>query len=394
MTAPARPVPVLTLAATCALSQMALTIYLPSVPDMIASMAVDRAAVQMVLTVYLVSFTAALPFVGPISDRVGRKPVLVSGLVLFFLGSLGCSLAPPIELLWASRILQAVGGCCGVVVARAVVRDMAVGTAGARALAYTSVGMSMASIFSPTIGSQVHTLLDWQGNFYILAGFAAVILLFGMPRLKESRRPGAVSGNILRSYGALLRHKRFRDCVIAIGFTSGTFYSFLAAAPSVFMEGLGMSVQAFAIVPMLWGLGFTTGGLASTRLIAYFPPTRLILLGITMTVVSGLGMSGMTLLGIRDPYLLLIPVFLFGLGNALNIPQGMNLALTTAPAEIAGAASSMIMLSQFVVGSAGSFLMAALPVGTPVPVALVVTASALVSLAFYLRVGLWKVLPA
>lgn len=392
MTTPpaSRPLPIITLMVLCALSQAAITMYQPSVPEMITALPADRNSVQLVLTVYLTAFTVALPFAGPLSDRFGRKPLLTIGVILFGLGSLGCALAPGVQALWAARVLQAVGGCTCVVVARAVVRDSATGTAAARGLAYTSVGMSLTSIFAPSVGSLLHTFLDWRGSFWLLAVTALLALLLGLPRVKESFQKGAVTGNPFRSYKLLLLHTRFRHCVTAIGFTSGTFYSFLAAAPGVFMGGLGMSVQEFAIVPMLWGIGFTAGGLASTRLISYFQPGRLILLGISITVLSGVGLSVMTLLGIRDPYILVIPVFLFGLGNALNIPQGMNLALTTAPREIAGAASSVMMLSQFFVGTLGSMIMLALPVDTPVPVALVVTASALISLAFYLRVGLWK----
>jgi DHA1 family bicyclomycin/chloramphenicol resistance-like MFS transporter len=386
-----RPLPIITLMVLCALSQAAITMYQPSVPEMMTALPADRGSVQFVLTIYLTAFTVALPFAGPLSDRFGRKPVIMTGLILFGIGSLGCALAPSVEVLWAARVLQAVGGCCCVVVSRAVVRDSATGTAAARGLAYTSVGMSLTSIFAPSVGSFLHTFLDWRGTFWLLTVVSLLALVIGLPRIRESFQRGAVTGNPFRSYKLLFLHTRFRNCVTAIGFTSGTFYSFLAAAPGVFMGGLGMTVQAFAIVPMLWGLGFSAGGLASTRLINYFPPTRLILLGISMTVLSGIGLSGLTLLGIRDPYILVIPVFFFGLGNALNIPQGMNLALTTAPREIAGAASSVIMLSQFAIGTIGSMIMLALPVDTPVPVALVVTASALLSLAFYLRVGLWKV---
>jgi DHA1 family bicyclomycin/chloramphenicol resistance-like MFS transporter len=382
-----RPVPIVTLMTLCALSQAALAMYLPSGPAIVASLATNDGMVQLVLTAYMAAYAAVLPVVGPLSDRFGRKPPLIAGTLIFLTGSLACAASPAIEWLLAARMIQAIGGCCCVVVSRASVRDLATGPAGARAMYWTSIAMSMTGFVSPFIGGWLQVWFGWQASFLFMAAIALAVMLFGALRLQETATRGAASGQVWRSYATLFRHRNFVLSAVGVGFGSGSFYSFLSASPAVFMGLFGLTVQEYSFIPMSWAIGFTSGGILATRLVGRLPPQSLLFTGLGIALAAGLVMTAITFTGSRNAVLYAACIVFFGLGNSFNVPQGMNLALISAPRELAGAASSGVIFSQFIIGGISTVLMAVLPHDTPFPMVVITSLAMLCSLLCYLRIG-------
>lgn len=234
-----------------AVGPFAIDIYLPALPTLGASLHASPALVQMSLTVFFVIVGVCQLFYGPISDVFGRKPPIYAGLVIFAVASVGCALAPTIESLIAFRALQAFGACAGMVIPRAIVRDLYTGHEAAKLMALLMLVMSVSPILAPLAGSLVISLWSWREVFTVLAVLAVACLVMTIVQLPEThpaeRRLGKTLGNAFSSYGALLRDPVFIGLSVVCGFGLATFFVFIGSAPFVYIEHYGLTPTQFSL---------------------------------------------------------------------------------------------------------------------------------------------------
>jgi DHA1 family bicyclomycin/chloramphenicol resistance-like MFS transporter len=233
-----------------AVGPFAIDIYLPALPTLGTSLGASPAAVQMSLTVFFMIVGVCQLFYGPISDVFGRKPPIYAGLVIFAVGSVGCALAPSIEVLIGFRALQAFGACAGMVIPGRSC-DLYTGHEAARLMALLMLVMSVSPILAPLAGSLVISLWSWREVFAVLAVVAVACLVMTILQLPEThpaeRRMNKTLGTAFGSYGALLRDPVFTGLSVVSGFGLATFFVFIGSAPFVYIEHYGLTPTQFSL---------------------------------------------------------------------------------------------------------------------------------------------------
>lgn len=333
----------LMLIAVAAVSPLGINLYLPSMPGMTVALGVDYAAVQFTLSVYLATVALGQLVIGPISDHYGRRPVLLGGLALFVLGSLICMLAPNIGVLNVGRVVQALGGCAGIALSRAIVRDMYGRAQAASMIGYVTMGMAVAPMIAPTIGGILEAIHGWRTSFAFLAAFGLATLVVVYIQLHETNPwRGATTGSqrLLSGYAKLFRIPVFWGYALTAGFTSAAFFAFVAGAAYIVIELMGRTPVEYGLYFGLVSLGYIIGNFCSGRFAVKIGPHRMIRLGGLLAFVSVLVMAGLYALDDMQPAFLFVPTMFVGMGNGLVLPSCIAGAVSVKP-EVAGAASGL-----------------------------------------------------
>lgn len=370
-------------------SQMALTMFLPSLPTIAAEWGVAYGTAQLTLSVYLFAFAFAQLAVGPLSDRLGRRPVLLASLVVFTIGSVCCALAPTIETLIASRLVQACGACGGVVLGRAIVRDSRTGPEAPRAMGYMASSMALAPALSPLLGGQLIGFFGWRSNFWFTAacGVAVLVLVWrilGETAPRAAPRTRGVVRDYLDGFRAVLRERRFIGLMIATTCASAGFNVFFSGGPILLIQVMGVAVESFGWFTLAWAGNFVVGSLVSSRLQGRVRSLILIPLGQGILTVGALAMVATAALGYVTPLALIGPLILMGWGNGLNMPNAMANALIAVPANRVGAASALLGFVQMITAALLTLLVGYVPHDTQMNIGIGVAITGIVGL-----VGWW-----
>ena len=329
-----------TLVLLTGLSVLSLNMFLPSLANMAADFRADYALVALSVGGYL-GVTAVLMLVmGPLSDRFGRRPVLLLAMTLFSLASLVCALATNVWLFLAFRVLQG-AVVSGWALSLAVIRDTAPPQAAASRIGYLTMAMAVAPMLGPTVGGALDELFGWRASFYLFAGLGTAALALCWVDLGETNRsPSQTFGQQARSYPALFRSRRFWGYAVCMAFSTGSFYAFLAGAPLVAVTLLGLSPAALGVGMGSITAGFMLGSFLSGRFAARFRLTTMMILGRT---VAGAGLLvGLALFstGVVHVIAFFGPVVFVGLGNGLTMPSSNAGVLSVRPG-LAGSASGL-----------------------------------------------------
>ena len=374
-----RPPPILVLALVTAITPAALYMLVASLP--VLAMVFDAApgAVQLVLTLFLAGITAGQLVYGPVSDRFGRRPVLIAGLMLFLAGTVLCGLAWSLPALIIGRTLQALGGCAGMVLGRAIVRDVYDRERSARALATIMMVMSLAPSLSPAIGAYLAEWGGWRADFVLLGTVGAGILIVIALKLEETHTPAPVNlVGMIGSFILLLRSPAFLSVACATAFTSASWFTFLASAPYLLAELLHEPPSTYGLMILLPMAGYILGNAAVVRLSALLGSVRLFILGLALSLASGV-MLALWCLGGLTPWALFVPMAISSVGNGMSQPPGVAAGLSVYP-RIAGAASGLLGFTQMTIAALGTLLLGLLPRDNVVAMVAVVGAS--LALAF------------
>lgn len=369
-----------------AVSPLGINLYLPSMPGMAASMGVDYAAIQFTLSVYLAAVALGQLIIGPVSDRYGRRPVLLGGLVLFFVGSVICMLAPNVAVLNAGRVVQALGGCAGITLSRAIVRDMYDRTRAASMIAYVTMGMAVAPMIAPTIGGVLEALHGWRASFAFLAGFGLLTLVAVHVLLHETnpwRGQATNARELVNGYASLVRLPSFWGFALTAGFTSASFFAFVGGAAYVTINLMGRTPVEYGLYFGLVSVGYMVGNFCSGKFVSKLGPQRMIRLGIMVGGLAVLIMAGLYTIDDMVPAFIFVPTTLLGLGNGLVLPNCIAGAVSVKP-EMAGAASGLAGSMQIGLGALVAPLVGALVSVSAWPM-IVVTAACIVLTAFTIR---------
>ncbi|RME16727.1 MAG: Bcr/CflA family efflux MFS transporter [Alphaproteobacteria bacterium] len=334
------PPHIVTLTLIAGLSALSMNIFLPSLPGMTAYFGADYRLMQLSVSLYLAMNAVLQVLVGPLSDRFGRRPLLLWSFAAFVLATIGCLFAPTAEIFLAFRMLQAVVSA-GMVLSRAVVRDMVPGPEAASMIAYVTMGMSLVPMLGPALGGVLDAAFGWQANFWLLAllGLAVFWLIWRDLGETAAARSGSF-GAQLRQYPELLGSPRFWGYAAAAMFASGAFFAYLGGAPFVGSEIYHLSPATLGLLFGAAAFGYLFGNGIAGRFSVRFGIDRMILAG---TLVSTAGLAASFLIhaiGLGHPLVFFGFMVPLGLGNGLVLPNATSGTLSVRP-HLAGSASGL-----------------------------------------------------
>ena len=366
-----RVVLVAALGVLSAVSPMATDVYLASMPAMAQFYGASASAVQLTLTTYMVGMACGQFLLGPVSDVLGRHRLMVAGIVLFLLSSAAVVLAPSVGAVMALRAVQGAAGAAGVVIARAVVSDIATGRQAAKLFSVLATITSLAPVVAPLLGGVIATVAPWQAVFWVLAGFGLLMLACSVLVVPETlppdrRHPGGVRAVVATSR-AVLRTPSFMAWALAFGLAFGSLFSYVSASSFVVQDVLGYSALGYSVVFAVNAGGSILGAVVNTRLVDRVEPgavlrTALVVMGVVNVVGLGLVLAGIT------GWTTLAHLFVsqtcmgFVLGNCVALAQ------SRVPGR-AGAGSAVLGLLQFLLAGLVSPLTGLAGQHTAVPMA-------------------------
>lgn len=347
------PPPIWILIVATATGPLALNIFVPSMPGLVGVFQTDYATVQLALTLYLVAVGAAQLGYGPISDRFGRRPALIGGLIIYFVANVACMFAWSIESLIVARVLQAIGGCAGMVLGRAIVRDVYDRDRAASAIAIITMAMAVAPAMGPAIGGIIDAHFGWQATFLVPMAVGLVVLVGASLRLNETNLhpiPTIDITAMLRNYGSLLRSRAYIGYAANTAMSVGAFFSFIAGAPYVMIEVLQQGPEVYGFYFVLISVGYMTGNFLASRLSSKLGVDRMIPLGVGVSLCGAVPGFALAMAGVVTPLSVFAPMCVVAIGNGLSQPNGISGAVSVNP-SIAGAGSGLMGFGQMVIGA-------------------------------------------
>jgi MFS transporter, DHA1 family, multidrug resistance protein len=346
------------LALLSSFTPLSIDMYLPALPVIAVDLRGTAGDIQLTLSAFMIAFGAGQIFYGPAGDRFGRRPVILSGLVIYVLASIGCAFAAEAGQLVLLRFLQGLAACGGVVLARTMVRDLAEKDQAARAMSLMMACTSIAPMLAPLIGGQVLWFLGWRAIFWVLALVGVVALVFAWLRLPETLRPEyrqpLVLSSILKRFGELVRHRAFMGYAFTSTFQFSALMSFLSGSPFVFIEKYGIAPRAFGLIFGGMIVFMTLGSLLNARFAPVFGASRILRYAVIVPAVVGPTALVMGLIEARYGTIGLWPFLLCFAPQIATIsligPNSMAMALQRYP-HMAGTASSLMGVMQFGIGA-------------------------------------------
>jgi DHA1 family bicyclomycin/chloramphenicol resistance-like MFS transporter len=380
----------LTLGGLTATPPLAMDMYLPALPEVTNSLHAPAATVQLTLTACLLGMALGQLVVGPMSDRWGRRRPLLIGLAVYVVATALCAVAPTVETLVAFRLTQGLAGAAGIVIARAVVRDLYDGVAMARFFSTLMLIGGVAPVVAPLIGGQILRVTDWRGVFVVLTVVGALLAVLVWAKLPETlpeddRHAGGI-GEALRAMRTLLADGPFTGFLLTGGFAFAALFAYISASPFVIQEIYGASPQTFSLLFGINSVGLVVVGQINGKvLVGRVRLEKVLGAGLAVVLAAAVALLVMSLGVFGEPGLLPVAAALFVLMSAMGLalPNAQSLALLRTK-HSAGSASALLGTSSFLIGAVASPLVGIAGEDTAVPMAVVQAVSALVALACFM----------
>lgn len=354
-----------------AVGPFALNAFVPSLPNLADAFDSDYGTAQLALTLYLFSVACGQLIYGPLSDRFGRRPTLLWGLTLGCVGSFLCLLAPTMGALLAGRVAQGLGSCAGLVLARAIVRDVYPRDASASVIGYVTMGMVMMPMIAPGLGGLLDQNFGWRASFVAMLGFTLLALVAAYARLPETHHARHAQLDmiaVLRGGGALLRSRAFLGYTLAVSFNSIQFFGFLAAGPYLVVTVLGGSPAQYGFWFVFCAMAYATGNFAAGRWSKSVGLDRMARMGNLLGVLPGVMALYAAFFVDLQIAAFFVPFFLLGFTNGVAQPNLIAGGVSVNP-QLAGAASGLIGFIQTAAGGVATLIMGHTQDGTMLPLA-------------------------
>ncbi len=348
----------LTLVAVTAIGPLAMQIFTPALPIIQQDFGVASGTAQLALSVSMWAIALSTLAYGPLSDRFGRRPVMIVGLVVFLIGSLLCTLAPNIWVLIAGRVIQAAGGTAGMVLARAIVRDVYAEEKVASVIAYLTIAMVIAPMLAPAIGGILTEALGWPAIFGFAGLVGIPVLMLVLFRLAETNSAPPSHrgvGGMLEAFGMLLRSPAYCSYAFQGAFSLASFFCLVAGAPYIMVDVLGRPVSEYGYYFVIISLSFMAGNYVSAKFHQSVGLNRMIVIGSLIALCGVSTMAVLALTGVWTPLAIFAPAAIIVFGNGLAVANAQAGALSIFPRS-AGTASGLSGFMQMAI--AGVFAQA------------------------------------
>ncbi len=380
------PPHVVTLVAIAGIGALSMNIFLPALPTMASFFDVEYALIQLAISAYLAVVALLQIIIGPLSDRFGRRPVLLGGMGIFVFATVGCVLAPDVETLLGFRMLQA-AVASGIVLSRAIVRDMVPPEQAASMIGYVTMGMSLMPMIGPAFGGVLNDAFGWQSSFIMLGISGLIVLWLTYADLGETNQHKSASfGAQFRAYPDLIRARRFWGYTLTAGFASGAFFSFLGGAPFISKQILGLTATEMGGYFSIVAFGYMVGNFLSGRYSQQAGINKMMGAGAAVATLGALISLTLFEVGLLHPLSLFGPMFFVGIGNGMTLPNA-NAGIVSVRPHLAGSASGLSGAMTIGSGAALSALAGALltPETGALPLFLVMVAVSILAIlsSFY-----------
>lgn len=377
----------LTLLALMAFGLLTMTICLPSMQEWAAIFGTSQAQVQLTFGAYVVSYGAFQLVYGPLSDRHGRRTLMVAGLGVSVLGLLMAALANAVETLVVARFVQGAGAAACMVLGRAAVQDLFTGAARTRMMAYVGMAMGLCPPLATVIGGQLHVALGWQSNFLLMAAVGGVLMVAAWRGLPASVQPAQASGgettatskstpkperSMPADFAQLLRHRGFRLNTLILATNSASFYAFLGGAP-LLLGNLGVGPDRVGFYIMLIPISYIVGNFVSTRIVVRKGEAWMRQIGALLTISGTAVVVLLSWLGLHHALAFALPLMMLGIGHGLWTPPTLAGTVGAVP-SLVGSASALAGVSQQLMGAACGYAVGWIALGTAAPLALLMLA--------------------
>ncbi|UEB96609.1 multidrug effflux MFS transporter [Pseudomonas sp. HN2] len=366
---------ILILGALSAFGPLAIDFYLPAFPAMALAFGTDEQHVQLTLAAYFLGLSLGQLAYGPISDRFGRRLPLLSGVVLFTLASLACAYAPSLEWLIGARFVQALGGCAGMVISRAVVADKCDAVGSAKVFSQLMLVMGLAPILAPMLGGLLVNTTGWQSIFLVLTGFSAaagLAVALGLPESMPAHVPRQPLSGALRQYARLVKDSVYLGHALTGGIAIAGMFAYIAGSPFVFIKLYGVPAEHFGWLFGTNAAGFILVAQVNARLLAKRGPAFLLVRAVWVYFLAGLTLLAVSAMRPDALWPLLIPLFICIASLGCIIPNASACAMNGQGAR-AGSASAMLGCLQFSIAAGAAALVGVLHDGSAVPMAMVIS---------------------
>ncbi len=358
----------LLLALAVVLGPLSMQIYLPVLPEVQRSFLTSNEVTQLSFSVYMLSMGIAQLFIGTLSDRFGRRPLMLAGIAIFIVGSAACALAPGIEWLIAARALQAIGGGSGLVLARAILSDLYPPAEMARRFAFVILLMLVGPTLGPLLGGIIAEFGGWRLIFWFLSGAGVFVFLMLLQLLPETLRKSdaAQSSGLLGGWKLALQEKRFLLYGAVSTFSLSAYYVFISIAPFLTAALFSTSPREFGQYFIVLALAYGCGNFTATRLTVRLGIKRTVFFGMTIALSGGVILAALVVAGFWSPLGLFLPMAIITFAHGFSGPSTQAGAIAQVP-EHAGAASSLVSFAMQFVGAAIAQLVASTSLDTPYP---------------------------
>ena len=377
------------LAGLAALGALATNIILPAFPRIGAGLGASSQELGLTLSSFFIAFALGQLLVGPLSDRFGRKWLVLGGLAVFVTGSVLCAFADSLSFLILGRVIQALGACAASVLSRAIARDLFDGEALARALALTMIAMAAAPGFSPLLGSALDSLFGWRITFLVVAAFGVALALHYSTSAGEThaadRRTSLEVSAVVSAYGRLAVDPRFILPAVSVSLVIGGLYTFFAAAPAILMSELGLTAFQLGLNFALTVLIVFAAGFLAPRLARRWGQRTIGMAGLSIALAGSLLLFAFAATPAFTPFTMAVALYLLGMG--LINPLGTAIALQPF-GQRAGLASALLGFLQMGCAAVGASFVSVLPLQPSTSLALVLTTGTALALLVFLPVAL------
>ncbi|HDS1683782.1 TPA: multidrug effflux MFS transporter [Pseudomonas putida] len=366
---------VLILGALSAFGPLAIDFYLPAFPAMAQAFATDEKHIQATLAAYFLGLSIGQLAYGPVADRFGRRKPLLFGVALFTLASLACAYAPNLDTLIVARFVQALGGCAGMVLSRAIVSDKCNPVASAKVFSQLMLVMGLAPILAPMLGGVLVNVSGWQSIFLALSLFSAASLFavsLGLPESLPAHMPRQPLSGALRQYLRLLADRVFMGHALTGGIAIAGMFAYIAGSPFVFIKLYGVPAEHYGWLFGTNAAGFILVAQVNARLLAKRGPAFLLVRAVWLYLAAGLVLLGLAALRPAQLWPLLVPLFVCIASLGCIIPNASACAMSGQGAR-AGSASALMGCVQFSVAAGAASLVGVLHDGSAVPMTLVIS---------------------